>query len=205
MVRELLVFYFIKWLFFVLFSSYIDRNHTEGEKFMAMHCPSCGTQDVRKVSMVYEEGVQITRSKTIFGGGLLSLFGPALGMGGAYSKGKAASLLAEKLSPPKAPKSVLLTAIKSFILGMAIGLAAWTILGDRYGIPGKKIGTIIMAILLIGLPAYKITQVVKRRKRYPAELSNWNQLFICERCGEVFTKTDGTHVDHTPHGERVAK
>lgn len=155
-----------------------------------MHCPSCGTQDVRKVSMVYENGVQKTRSRTLFGGGLLSLFGPALGVGGAVTRGRNTTLQAERLAPPQKAHPFLM----AFLIFLAMGLFGgmpMVILHFMFGKVGTAIGSFIYLILIFGLPIFVIVQGLKNNHRLPAQLEKWNNLFICERCGDVFTKEEG--------------
>lgn len=155
-----------------------------------MHCPSCGTQDVRKVSVAYEMGVEKTRSKTIFGGGLLSIFGPMLGVGGAITRGTNETLQAQRLAPPQKSRPILSAFLVFLGLGM-FGEIPVMILGWIIGKPGLVIGSILWLIAVFLLPALILVQGVSRNRRIPGQLEKWNKLFICDRCGEVFTKDVG--------------
>jgi hypothetical protein len=67
---------------------------------MEMHCPHCQSTDLRKVSLVYQEGRLDAKARTRLRGFLLGTDGPDLVVGGANSTGVLQSQLSRNLRPP---------------------------------------------------------------------------------------------------------
>lgn len=172
---------------------------------MSMHCPECGSDDVYRVAVTYEKGVQNTRSKTIFGGGLLSLFGPVFGLGVAVTRGRNTTLEAERLAPPQRAHPILV-AFLLFLAALFFGdpLALLIIYSAQWAGLGKPVGVIVGAGvfwgLLFGLPAYVLYKGFRHNHRFPKMLAEWNNLYTCARCGNVFPKEKGS----LPLGEYTA-
>lgn len=163
---------------------------------MALHCPECGSDDVRRVAIAYEKGVEKTRSITGMGGGLFSLFGPAFGLGVAVTRGKNTTLQAERIAPPQKARPIL-AAFIVFIGAMFIGapldifvmfLFHWIGLGQKFG---SIIGGLMVLALAFGLPIYLLYAGFSHNLKLPKKLEEWNKLYTCERCGEVFGKEAG--------------
>ncbi|MGK9451700.1 hypothetical protein [Acidithiobacillus caldus] len=166
---------------------------------MSLHCPECGSEDVYRVAVAYEKGVQKTRSKTFMGGGLLSLFGPAFGIGAAVTRGRNTTLLAERLAPPQKAHPILVAIITFFavcLLGFPVDFALAFFFGG-IGL-GQKVGLVIGGTIwlgcLIGLPIYALYKGFQYNLRLPKAIAEWNNLYTCDRCGHVFTKEAGQSI-----------
>lgn len=152
---------------------------------MALECPTCGSQEVRRASLAYEMGVQKTRNKTLGGGVALSMVGPIVGVGGAASRGRNTSLFAERFEPPKKVRPFM-RAFLMFLIGIPLyGFA---------GLIGISIGS-SFSILLSGafglfcmfvLPFIVFIVSVQKNRDAESKMQDWSRLFVCERCGEVF-------------------
>ena len=115
--------------------------------------------------MLYAHGTQRLQGTTL---------GLAAGLGYGITTANSQSLAAEGLAPPKEigwwpPCAVLL-------IGLMLGIAnAWFVL--------------LGAILAMGYALYA-SEYNDKVRRYRME--TWNQLMVCNRCGEVFLPTRST-------------
>lgn len=156
---------------------------------MALVCPSCESHEVRKVSLVYEEGFQKTRTKTIFGGGAISLLGPVFGLGAAYSRGTSQSLLAERLAPPRVPRPFFYAVIAFLVIGI-VGLLPPILIGIIFGNIAYHFVVFIWFAALIAYPCYVFIREMALLRGYQKKLSDWNQLFMCNQCGHIFDPSE---------------
>ena len=63
-------------------------------------CPNCNSTDLKKVSLVYQEGLFHTVAHTRFGAVGLGGHGPGLIIGKATTRGFHQSVLSKRLNPP---------------------------------------------------------------------------------------------------------
>lgn len=170
---------------------------------MSMHCPECGTEDVHRVAVAYEKGVQNTRSKTIMGGGIISLFGPALGVGVAATRGRNSTLLAERIAPPRRARPILSSAV-TFVIMIIVYLLGYVLTGWLFGLLVATIVGIILLAIWLTLPFYVLYKGFVYNHRFPKLMESWNNLYLCDRCGEVFPKDIGLRPTATPQEDRSA-
>lgn len=152
---------------------------------MPIQCPTCGSQEVRRVSLAYEMGVQKTRNKTIGGGAAISLVGPIVGVGAAASRGRNTSLFAERFEPPKMVRPFLrgfLTCVAGFpiygivgLVGMSVGSGASILASGAFGF-----------FCIFVLPVLVILLSIQRNRNAARQKKDWDKLFVCECCGEIF-------------------
>ena len=159
---------------------------------MPLQCPECGSEHVRKVSLLYEDGVQKTKSRTIMGGGLFSIFGPALGIGGAVTRGKNTTLTAERLAPPQRARPILAAVLVFFGFGMFGEIPAIFLGRLLGGKSGETVGLMFFFIALFGVPIYLLVKGFAENRRYPERYASWNSMFACTTCGRVFTREDAS-------------
>jgi hypothetical protein len=135
-----------------------------------MVCPNCNSTDLKKLSLVYAAGVYESRGRI---GGLL------LGSGdghllGKY-KGASQSRLSKMASPPgKAP---YIAPIILWLLGFFIVMA----------FTAREKLSRIMGALSVGyvllLPGYLLAALIYNFFLRPKKYKDWNEEFICQRCG----------------------
>lgn len=152
---------------------------------MSIQCPTCGSENVRRVTLAYEMGVQKTRNKTIGGGAAFTLFGPIIGVGAAASRGQNTSLFADRFSPPKKVRPILrgfLTLLIGFpiygiagLIGISIGSGLSILASGAFG-----------AFCIFVLPILVILLSVQRNKDADRQKKDLDKLFVCECCGEIF-------------------
>lgn len=142
---------------------------------MSIECPKCGATEVRKLSLIYDEGLSTinTQSQTVgfgFGGG-----GMATGSAGTSTVGRQQTALSKRAAPPA--KKLW------WLWGGAAAVAAPMALG---GILHPGLGT----LLLIGFTAWAVRSAMKGREYngqvLPGLLDRWQRSWMCNRCGDMF-------------------
>ncbi|MFP4376757.1 MAG: hypothetical protein ACLFP4_06905 [Spirochaetales bacterium] len=140
-----------------------------------MTCPSCQSEQTRRLSVVYEEGLSSVSANTQ---------GFALGSGGSAwgtsrTEGVSQTALSQKAAPPK-KQSVIKLALMS-----VVGLFVWSIIVNLIAPPG-----ILSAVLMLGYIAVAIFIVYRtslfNKTKFPALYEQWERGYMCMQCGSVF-------------------
>ncbi len=71
---------------------------------MDLRCPNCGSSDLKKASLAYEEGLSQIRVKSRLRGLLFADDGPNVIVGRAVANGVQQTQLSERLRPPIKPE-----------------------------------------------------------------------------------------------------
>jgi hypothetical protein len=147
----------------------------ESVRLTNLACTKCGTEEVRRLSLIYEEGLAIinTRSQSsgaAFGGG-----GASFGSASTHTTGTQQTALSKKAAPPT-KRHTILWGIAAGILGM-IALS---------GLTSPSFGLLIWA----GLAAFAARMTLQAKAYnamvFPDAHARWQRSFMCNRCGEVF-------------------
>lgn len=140
-----------------------------------MQCTTCNSDNVQKLSVVYEQGTQNikttgrTRGGGVgFGGGGL---GAGLGLARTTTKGTSQSIAAQKAAPPEKKKIAIPIML---IIGGLIAMGAIHMI----------VGLIMLAIG--GFLFWKFSQYNKQN--YPPLYSEWQNSWLCNKCGAVFVQ-----------------
>lgn len=137
------------------------------------HCGSCASEDIQKLSMVYESGTSRIDART---SGTSTGFGVArggLGVGTAFNssrtRGTQMSELAKRAAPPKAK-----LAIGWIFIGLFGSFLVAALLG---------IGVAILFVALCGFLAFKGFKY--NGAVFPPLRATWEQSWLCHRCGTI--------------------
>lgn len=135
-----------------------------------MQCPDCGSENTRKLQVIYEDGTnQINTTSHTAGAGI----GGALGIGGASTKtsGVSQSTLAKKLAPP-------------FRKSMK-----WPVIFILLGLVLASFKAYEIAVILIAVGGIQIYLKAKYNKNeWPELYKNWSMSWHCDKCGKVYAQ-----------------
>jgi hypothetical protein len=151
---------------------------------MDLRCKQCGGTDLKKVSLVYQEGLFKSKNR----GGLLGLVfgagGPGLMLGGTTAKGTHQSELSSLLKPPE--KWSYLRSISRFGVAAFGGFIAY-VLFVVVSTPQVSSLPIKLLVFLAPIAFCVLTYSIWRHNSvvYPAHFARWDRSFICQRCGAV--------------------
>ena len=156
-----------------------------------MVCSNCESSQITKLSLIYDSGTAHTSSTTTgtgvgFAGGRVGI-----GVGVGRTKATTMSTTAMRAAPP-AKKSIRLWWLVVLIGFFTIGI---------HGVG------FVLAIALMCLGGWRIYSVMSyNRTEWPRLIQSWEQLYQCNRCGEVMTpRRDATPIQNvTPNVIDVA-
>jgi DNA-directed RNA polymerase subunit RPC12/RpoP len=130
-------------------------------------CPNCGSEMVKKLSLVHAAGLSDLTAETAAG----AVFGGREpGVGVAMTKGTQQTVLSKSAAPPAKRKGLAWGVIL-----VVVSLVAFS---------GSSIGFGALCLLAGGWLAY--SSVRYNSDVFPGLLAEWQRKYLCERCGTVF-------------------
>ena len=174
-----------------------------------LRCPACGSENVQKVSGLFQAGAWSSNSQGTFGGVIATGNGHLTPFaGGAATKEQGASGLARLLAPPPAPQYTM-----SFLTGCVIVLAVGTPLSWLYQVfldgadpPWRTQPSTSFFLWLpylcglsaaaLAFPTWTLTQARRAQHQAATEqwrqrMGNWNALYYCGRCDRAYDPRSG--------------
>lgn len=139
-------------------------------------CIKCGATEVRRLSLIYQEGLSTisTQSQTMgssFGSG-----GAAFGSASTATTGHQQTALSKKASPPTKKHTIL--------WAMSAGLFGVLTIGNIVSGPG--FGTLIILGITAASVRFAMQAKLYNATAFPELHQRWERSFMCNRCGEVF-------------------
>lgn len=136
-------------------------------------CPRCHGADVKRLSLVFHEGLSALNTTTAAIGAGVSR-SPA-GVGVARTTGSSQTALSVSASPPQRKNIIGPTAL--------CGLAGLVALAS---ISTASFATVIWIAVFLAA-AYAVRQrIIHNTKIFPSLLTDWENTFHCNRCAERF-------------------
>jgi hypothetical protein len=135
-----------------------------------MQCTKCHSDDVRKFSIVYEEGTSIGKSE-----------GSSDNAGYSLAEHFSQTPLAKRCSPPPEPTVGFILGSVGLILSAFVALEAGFFLGSfLWGI-----GTFFASLFVLYFFWRNI--LAKRAfSGYEKKMESWNRSWVCLKCGNTF-------------------
>lgn len=151
---------------------------------MDLRCPDCNSADLKKASLVYQEGQFHVNTRTRIRAFLFGSDGPNLIVGRAVTQGVHWTQLSKVLSPPRKWSYVRLI-LGSLVITLA-ALFAYVIFVAS-GTPPVSTLPVKLYVFLAPVVFLVLAFAVWRHNhlRFPQEYARWDRSFICQRCGAV--------------------
>jgi len=147
----------------------VMRVHTAAASLL--HCPKCGSEHVRRLSLIYREGLAVVKTGTAGVG-----FGDdGMAVGGARTGGTQQSLASMGAAPPEE------RSLGGPIIMILVGLVLF-VAGLQGGLPAAFGGAVVAAAGAMwarGASHYN-------GHVYPELHRQWEASYSCTRCAEVF-------------------
>lgn len=143
---------------------------------MDLACPKCSSPEVRKLSLIYNEGLSIINTVSHGTGAAVgSGGGMAFGSHSSHTTGRQQTALSKQAAPPDK---------KHWILWGTVAVICGFFALSSLAHPGLGL------LFSIGLVALAVRFALKGREYnndvHPGLLARWEQSFLCNRCGEKF-------------------
>jgi hypothetical protein len=153
---------------------------------MDLRCPKCNSTDLKKVSLVYQEGLYRTDSRARLSAVLIGVNGPDLVVGQATTRGTEQSALSKKLSPP-----VKWLYLKVIFWSVLLFLCCGWLVFYVYAVTTNASTVLsppVTRFALIFVAAFVVILFLLRRhnhSNYAQRRAQWDRSLICKHCGAV--------------------
>ena|SRR5438552_1940636 len=153
---------------------------------MDLRCPKCNSSDLKKVSLVYEEGLSSVDARTRLRAVAVGGGGPDMVVGRATTRGSQQSALSRNLRPPVkwSYRKVVFWSVVVFLCGGWLVFYVNTFPTNSSRVTSPPLT--LFAMLSAGVFALLLFLVWRHNhSSYSREYAEWDRSFICERCGAV--------------------
>ena len=157
---------------------------------MDLRCPKCNGTDLKKVSLVYQEGLFQGEARTrlravVVGGG-----GPDMVVGRTTTQASQQSALSKNLTPP-VKWSYLKIIGWSTLVFLCVGWVVFYVNTVTKNATTVSSGPLTLFALISGSMFVLLLFVVWRHNHttYQRRYAEWDDSFICPRCGAVSPQT----------------
>jgi hypothetical protein len=151
---------------------------------MDLRCTQCGSTDLKKVSLAYEEGLFRTKSRGRLLGLVLGNAVPSFVVGGTTAKGTHQSQLSSLLKAPERWSYFKL--IFRFGVAAFFGFVAYVIF---VVVSTPPVSSLPIKMYVFVAPVVFCVLLFSARRHnklvYPMQFARWDRSFICQRCGAV--------------------
>lgn len=141
-----------------------------------MNCPNCQSEQIRKLSVVYEEGLAQFNARTES----LATGSGGSAWGTSATEGVSQTALSQKAAPPK-KESVIKLALMFFVGMFVFGIILSLFLEQ---------GSFLIGVLMLGYIAMAIFTLYKtfiyNIREFPGVYAEWQRSYMCMQCGTVF-------------------
>lgn len=146
-----------------------------------MVCEGCGSSDVRKFSVVYEEQSSTSESRTTLAGVGLGPSGLGVGLARGGTTGTSHTRLASRTALPNMQKmtnedpATQLPIAAGMVVGAAVAYFVYPVAGFLWA--GGGFVVVFMLAALFGSSLSSVDE------RYRKAKSEWNRKYVCMKCG----------------------
>jgi hypothetical protein len=157
---------------------------------MELRCPNCGSSDLKKSSLVYEERRYRVDTRTRLRGFLFGGEGPNVIVGRAVMQGVHETQLSKRLRPPL--KWSYLKLVGWSVCAGFTALIAYvhSVMGSSKTASSMPV-TIFAVVYFCTLSFLLATFWRHNHLIYPRDYAQWNRSFLCGRCGGVSEQSLG--------------
>ena len=153
---------------------------------MDLRCPQCNSTDLKKLSLVYQEGFSQVNTRSRLRAIAVGSDGPDMIVGRITGRGTAQTELSKASSPPRKWRSGKL--LRYWFFGLVVG--SWVVVALDWSKTDSKtvisIPFLAFAVACVGVFVVLALGLWKHnRSTFPKEIARWNRSFVCGRCGAV--------------------
>jgi hypothetical protein len=149
-----------------------------------LYCRQCQSTDLRKVSLVYQQGRFEGNARTQLRGLLLGVDGPDLIVGYAHTAGVLQTQLSEKLRPPVKWSYLKLVGWLVFFSLLALIAYVQSVMGSSGTASSLPVAIyVVVAGCLFVVLGFCIWR--HNHRVYPVKYARWERSFLCMRCGSI--------------------
>ena len=151
---------------------------------MDLHCPNCGSTDLKRISLAYEEGLYRVDTGTRLRGLLLGTDEPSVFMGRARTRGSQQTELSRRLRRP-----VKWSYLK--LIFWAVCISFVLLLFYIHVVMGSSSKASAFPVMIYAVVCPSVVAALAlffwrhNRSTYRQEHERWNRSFLCQHCGAI--------------------
>ena len=153
---------------------------------MDLRCPKCNSTDLKKVSLVYDEGIYKSEARTRLSAAVVGGNGPDLIVGQSTTRASNQSAFSKQLSPP-VKWSYVKVVVRSFLVFLSVGWIVFYV--NTVATNSSTVWSLPLTFFtLISAAGFALLLFLVWRHNhstYAKEYARWDRAFICQRCGAV--------------------
>ncbi len=151
---------------------------------MDLRCPKCNSSNLKKVSLVHQEGTYHIAARSKIRGLLFAGGGPGILVGRLTTRGSQQSALSKHLSPPSKWSYVKLVLWSGVVTLIALVVYVQHVMSSP--VPASSL-PVKLYVVFAPIVLLLLLGIVWRHNHsaYEQKYSQWNESYICERCGTV--------------------
>jgi len=153
---------------------------------MELQCPNCRSTDLKKVSLVYQEGLRRVRTRMRLRGMVVGSDGPDLVVGRATTEGIQQTDISKMLTPPKKWSYRRLFGW-SLLAFLSVGWIVFYV--NTITTNSSTLSSLPLAMYIVFSASVCVCLLVAWSKHnystYRRQRAQWDRSFICKRCGAI--------------------
>jgi len=152
---------------------------------MDLRCPKCNSSNLKKVSLVHQEGTYHIAARSKIRGLLFAGGGPGILVGRLTTRGSQQSALSKHLSPPSKWSYVKLVLWSGVVTLIALVVYVQHVMSSP--VPASSL-PVKLYVVFAPIVLLLLLGIVWRHNHsaYEQKYARWNESYICERCETVF-------------------
>ena len=151
---------------------------------MDLRCPKCNSNDLKRVSLAYQEGTFLIDARSRMRGLLFAGGGPGIFVGRTSARGSQQSALSRRLSPPTKWSYLKLVGWSGVVTLIALVLYVQHVMASP--VPASSL-LVKLYVVFAPLVLFLLIGIVRHHNHsaYELKYARWNESYVCERCGTV--------------------
>jgi hypothetical protein len=151
---------------------------------MDLRCPKCNSNNLKSLSLAYQEGTYHIDARSRMRGLLLAGGGPGVLVGRTSTRGSQQSALSKRLSPPTKWSYVKLVAWSGVVTLIALVIYVQHVMASP--VPASSLPAKLYVLFAPFIFLFLVAIIWRHNHlTYQQQYAQWNESFICERCGTV--------------------
>src|SRR5882724_11690684 len=149
---------------------------------MDLRCPKCNSNNLKNVSLAYQEGTYHIDTQSRMRGLLFAGGGPGILVGRTSTRGSQQSALSKRLSPPTKRSYVKLVMWAGVVTLIFLVLYVQHVMSSP--VPASSLPVKIYVVFAPLVLLFLLGLVWRHNhSAFQQKYAKWNESFICERCG----------------------
>lgn len=145
---------------------------------MNFACPSCNSDNIQRLSVVYEGGLSAINTKSKGTAVGFGRDGISVGVGGGGTKGTSQTAQSKRAAPPPKRRYV------KPLLGIGVAFFAVALFVQP---PNIVVQYLYQASWLAASVAWIGYAFQYNARQWPALKAQWDQSYLCNRCSQIFS------------------